>query len=108
MTWEEALNTIAGVVDVSVYDEELNTIREAMSNYNSDQDLQTELDSVKQKLSEKETAYSDLQSKYRKRFGEMLSGNASQIEEKETKITERPADGNPISFADLSLTAETE
>ena len=108
MTWEEALNTIAGAVDVSAYDEELNTIRETMSNYNSDQNLQTELNSVNQKLSEMETAYSDLQSKYRKRFGEMLSDNASQIEEKETKMTERPADGKPISFADLSLTAETE
>lgn len=36
MAWEEALNTIAGAVDVSAYDEELNTLRETMSKYNSD------------------------------------------------------------------------
>lgn len=110
MTWEEALNAIAGAVDVSTFDEELNTIREAMSGFQQSDDIQAELAEVKEKLAASETAFADLQAKYRRRFGEMLSSNAASVEEQETIIVENvgEVDGRPITFEDLSLTAETE
>lgn len=110
MTWEEALNAIAGAVDVSAFDEELNTIREAMSTRQETDDILAELEEVKGKLTAAEAAREDLQAKYRKRFGEMLNNNAGIVEEKETSIIEKAGkpDGSPLTFNDLSLTAETE
>ena len=108
MTWEEALNAIAGAIDVSAYDEELNTLREAMSNNSVNTDLETELADVRAELAARETAYSDLQAKYRKRFGEMITENGRALEEKEDTMLESNKEDTPLTFADLSLTAETE
>lgn len=109
MTWEEALNSLAGAIDVSAYDEELNTIREAMANNTVNTALQTELADVRAELTARETAYSDLQSKYRKRFGEMIAENGKALQDKEDNMLEsNKEDATPLTFADLSLTAETE
>lgn len=107
-TWEEALSRLVDAVDVGNYEDEINTLRESLSGMSNMENIRSELDSVKQTLAERETAYSDLEEKYRTRFKELLNANsASNTGIDETIVT--PAEPEkPITFADLSLDAETE
>ena len=112
MTVKEALANLVDAVDVSAYDEELNVLREAIDAQSTDDmdNIKSELEEVKTALSEKESAYSDLEAKYKTRFKELIESTNKGVVEAEKEVidtaTEEP--GKPITFADLSLTAETE
>lgn len=113
MTVAEALQAIVDAVDVSTYDEELNTLREAIADTSNtdDADYKAELESVKEKLAEAETAYTDLEEKYRKRFKELIKSGGKEIESKEEEVIKAGVEQDkdrPLTFADLSLTAESE
>lgn len=113
MTVSEALQALVDAVDVSTYDEELNTLREAISaESNTDEtDYKAELESVKEKLAQKESAYTDLEEKYRKRFKDLIKSGGEEIESKEEEVIKAGVEqdnGRPLTFADLSLTAESE
>lgn len=113
MTVAEALQALVDAVDVSTYDEELTTLREAISaTSNTDEtDYKAELESVKEKLLQKESAYTDLEEKYRKRFKELIKSGGEEIESKEEEVIKAGVEqGNSrlLTFADLSLTAESE
>lgn len=113
MTVAEALQSLVDAVDVSTYDEELNVLREAISatSNTDDADLQAELKSVEEKLARAESAYTDLEEKYRKRFKELIKSGGEAIESKEEEVIKTSVEqdnGRPLTFADLSLTAESE
>ena len=113
MTVAEALQAIVDAVDVSTYDEELNMLRKAISDTsNTDAtDYKAELESVKEKLAQAESNYTDLEMKYRKRFKELIKSGGEIIESKEEEVIKGGVEqdnGRPLTFADLSLTAESE
>ena len=112
MTVGEALARLVDAVDVSVYDEELNVLREAIDSQSTDDmdAIKAELEETKAALSEKETAYSDLEEKYRTRFKEMIAAGNNGVKEAEKEVidTAKEEPGSTMTFADLSLTAETE
>lgn len=113
MTVAEALQALVDAVDVSTYDEELNVLREAISDTSNtgDTDYKAELETVKEKLTQAESAYTDLEEKYRKRFKELIKSGGEEIESKEEEIIKASVEqdnGRPLTFADLSLTAESE
>lgn len=113
MTVAEALQALVDAVDVSTYDEELNTLREAISaeSNRDDIDYRAELESVKEKLAQAESAYTDLEEKYRKRFKDLIKSGGEEIESKEEELIKagvKQENGRPLTFADLSLTAESE
>ena len=113
MTVAEALQAIVDAVDVSTYDEELNMLREAISDTSDtdDADYKAELESVKEILAQTESAYTDLEEKYRKRFKELIKSGGKKIESKEEEVIKGGVEhdnGKPLTFADLSLTAESE
>ena len=113
MTVAEALQAIVDAVDVSKYDEEMNVLREAISAMSNtdDADHKAELESVKEKLAQAESAYTDLEMKYRKRFKELIKSGGEIIESKEEEVIKggvEQGNGSPLTFADLSLTAESE
>ena len=105
MTWDEALQAIAEAVDVSAFDEPLNVLREALSAAptNTD-DIQGELEEVKQALADKESAYTDLERLYRKRFGELIRAGIDGLKEQveEVEAEDEKAD-MPIIFDNLAL-----
>lgn len=108
-SWEEALSRLVDAVDVGNYEDDINTLRESLSGMTGMENIRQELDAVKQTLAERETAYSDLEQKYRTRFKELLAANSASNEGvDETIIDANKGDGKPITFADLSLDAETE
>lgn len=112
MTVGEALARLVDAVDVSAYDEELNVLREAIDAQSTNEmdSIKAELEEVKAALAEKESAYSDLEAKYKTRFKELIDSTNKGVEKAEKEVigtaTEEP--GRPMTFADLSLTAETE
>lgn len=113
MTVAEALQALVDAVDVSTYDEELNILREAISGLSNtdNSDYEAELESVKEALAQKETAYTNLEEKYRKRFKELIKSGSEEIESKEGEVIKAGVEqdnGRPLTFADLSLTAESE
>lgn len=113
MTVAEALQALVDAVDVSTYDEELNTLREAISGLsNTDySDYNNELESLREELAQKESAYTDLEEKYRKRFKDLIKSGGEEIESKEEEVIKSAVEkdnGRPLTFADLSLTAESE
>lgn len=107
-TWEEALSRLVDAVDVGNYEDEINTLRESLSGMSDMENIRSELDSVKQTLAERETAYSDLEEKYRTRFKELLNANSASNTGIDETIVSEEEPGKPITFADLSLDAETE
>lgn len=108
-SWEEALSRLVDAVDVGNYEDDINTLRESLSGMSGLENIRQELDTVKQTLAERETAYSDLEQKYRTRFKELLrANNASNGRVDEIIIETNKDDEKPITFADLSLNAETE
>lgn len=112
MTVAEALTKLVDAVDVSAYDEELNTLREAIDAQSTDDmdAIKAELEEVRAALREKESAYSDLEEKYKTRFKEMIASGKNDVKEAEKEVidTAKEEPGRPMTFADLSLTAETE
>lgn len=113
MTLAEALQALVDAVDVSTYDEELNVLREAISGQSNtdDIDYKKELESVKEALAQKESAYADLEEKYRKRFKDLIKSGGEEIESKEEEVIKAGVEqdnGRSLTFADLSLTAESE
>lgn len=112
MTVAEALLKLVDAVDVSAYDEELNTLREAIDAQSTDDmdSIKAELEEVRTALREKESAYSDLEEKYKTRFKEMIASGNNDLKEAEKEVidTAKEEPGRPMTFADLSLTAETE
>lgn len=113
MTVAEALQALVDAVDVSAYDEELNTLREAIAGLsNTDHsEYKEELESVRESLAQKESAYTDLEEKYRKRFKDLIKSGGEEIESKEEEVIKtgvKQDNGRPLTFADLSLTAESE
>lgn len=115
MTVAEALQALVDAVDVSTYDEELNVLREAISGLSNtdDIDYKKELESVREALAQKESAYTDLEEKYRKRFKDLIKSGGEEIESKEEELIKTGVkldNGTPLplTFADLSLTAESE
>lgn len=108
MTWEEALNAIVDAIDVSAFDEQLNTLREALSRESSDDGIKAELEQVRAELRDRETSYSDLEKKYRERFKELINNSRKEIETKQEALEEEMKEDRPITFEDLSLTADTE
>lgn len=112
MTVGEALSRLVDAVDVSAYDEELNVLREAIDAQSTDDtdSIKSELEEVKEALSQKESAYSDLEAKYKARFKELIESTTKGVEEAEKDIIDTAAKepDRPMTFADLSLTAETE
>lgn len=112
MTVAEALLKLVDAVDVNAYDEELNTLREAIDAQSTDDmdAIKAELEDVRAKLTASETAYSDLEEKYKTRFKEMIASGNNDLKEAEKEVidTAKEESGRPMTFADLSLTAETE
>lgn len=112
MTVAEALARLVDAVDVSAYDEELNVLREAIDAQSTDdmEATKAELEEVRTALREKESAYSDLEAKYKARFKELIDSTNKGVEEAEKEVidTAKEEPGRPMTFADLSLTAETE
>lgn len=110
MTVGEALARLVDAVDVSTYDEELNVLREAIDSQSTNDNIKAELEEVKAALTKKESAYSDLEEKYKTRFKEMIASANNDVKETEKEVIETAKEehGRPMTFADLSLTAETE
>lgn len=112
MTVKEALSKLVDAVDVTAYDEELNTLREAIDAQSTDDmdSIKAELEEVKMALAEKESAYSDLEENYKTRFKEMIASGNNDVKEAEKEVIDMAKEepGRPMTFADLSLTAETE
>ena len=112
MTVKEALAKLVDAVDVSTYDEELNTLREAIDAQSTDDmdAIKAELEDVRAKLTASETAYSDLEAKYKTRFKELIDSTNKGVKEAEKELIDTATEesGRPMTFADLSLTAETE